>query len=465
MGRIKAKKGTVLFSWSALILFFLVFWGLSTFPKKPAARKGELFVNGVWTINVDVKVRKVAVLSSGVTSSDENEVNKEYDYHAELPLTRVLNGLGFNIKWLDDSTAEIYRIKKYILDLEKLSFVEKGKGENFILPVAEKGRACRVLKRELVLGEDTVRELLSGLGEEVEIDIDYQKARVSIFTYEDETDGIEFAGQDEDGNRLYNLHVGGKRYEGLFRLASCKGKSMIAEVYGKAWRDEYTPVIAVRSKGKLSLFEWERCDLYPPDIFLADIDGDGGDEIIYHNPIFYGQHPVHILKVEGNKLVELYRFPQYEYNSELDLTEIRDTVGTESLNFGFVGRLSDGYKLILKFPALGFKREVDLSDGKYFFIDKSRYFDESGKPFKEYVREVEPYLSELECDYFYPIFLYDAHGDGAVELMGRQSIEFEYKQTVGFVDITLKFNAKSKKMEVIEVEFEEIGPLEVEGSS
>ena len=260
---------------------------------------------------------------------------------------------------------------------------------------------------------------------------------------------IKNTGKDQNGRDLYDIYMGDIKHEGLSLLTSCESsseKDMSVYIYGKAWEGEYIPILAVESKEQLLLFELERCDLYPPKIYLGDIDGDGQDEIVFHSTIFYRQNPIHVLKIEGNELVELYRFPQYIDDLNVPITEIKDSISDDLINFGFMGCLLDGYKIRIDFLALQFSKIIDLSNTEYDHIQLDLYFDKNGKVLKP--------LSELYFDYFYDIELKDVNEDGICDIIGRQNVGFQYKQSLGNVIIVLKYNSEDKQMKVMSVDFE-----------
>ena len=271
---------------------------------------------------------------------------------------------------------------------------------------------------------------------------------------------IKSMGEDEDGREVFNIEIGDRKHEGLFLLASCKSSSaskpMSLNVYGKSYSpynennsDGYIPILAITKEDKLLLFEWERCDVYPPWIYMGDIDGDGQDEIIFRSTIFYGNFPAHVLKIVGNELVELYRFPQYTDNPNVPITEIRDSIPKERANFGFTSRLLDGYKILIEFPALQFSKTIDLSASAFDHIRLDSFYDENGKPLNDS-------LYDLSFNYFHKIDLSDVDGDGICEVIGKQNIGLKYKQSIGNVKVTLKYSSQSKTMEVIAVDLEEI---------
>lgn len=471
------RVGLVLFC--AVFLLLAVFGGLVLFMGKAQVKRGDLYVNGLKINNKYTDVRKEKFTSYVLPFLDElaakvgDLFSRGYHYHADLPLTRVLKGLGMDVKWADDNTAHItYRNKKYVLNLAEVSFAEEGKEGNLISPVPGGQRTYKVLERELVLDGNTVMGLLARLGMKASIEIDFENAAVFVTTFkEGVVNAIERVGRDKNGNDLFDIRWGEKKLIDMVLLEKTEGTSkrrpMTVELYGKSSKNDYLPTLAVRRGKQLLIFQWEVCNQWIPKIYLADVDGDGEDEIVYHNPIFNGHSPLHVLKLEEDSLIELYRFPQYKYKyySQYSTFNMWNDLDLKKLNFGFVGRLADGYKLVLEYPDLDFKREIDLSDGKYFFIDKSLYFDKHGKPLKPYVREIEPKLRELYFSFFLnPLYLDDYDKDGAVEILCLQAVGFGFnEQVVGFSEVGLKYNRESKAMDVVFVEFVEIEGKEQQG--
>lgn len=100
--------------------------------------------------------------------------------YADLPFTEVLKGLGFNIEWVDDNTADIsYKDKKYVLDLTAVSFTEVGSNSNrFGVPGSR--MYYTISQKELILDSTTIQGALFLIGYDVFIDIDYDKSIVYI---------------------------------------------------------------------------------------------------------------------------------------------------------------------------------------------------------------------------------------------------------------------------------------------
>ena len=274
----------------------------------------------------------------------------------------------------------------------------------------------------------------------------------SISSEENTLSPVNYAGQDENGQDIYNIHIGDTTHKGVFLLnsyeSSEKSNPLSLEVYGKAWGGDYTPILAITKEKKLLLFELERCDLYPPFLYLGDIDGDSWDEIIILSTIFYRMEPMHVLKLKGNELVELYRFPQYTDDPSLPTHEIRDSIPVEALNFGFTSKSLDNYKVVLEFSDFNFSKTFDILESRYDYINHW-FYDENGEL-------DERGLDELEFGYIHDINLIDVDGDQICEIVCKQEVGFGYKQYIGDVIITLKYDDEKGIMNIIDIEFEEL---------
>jgi len=105
----------------------------------------------------------------------------QIDY-AELPLTEVLNALGFDIEWLDNNTAKmVYNDEKYILNLAEVSFIKESENFNLIrIPPGSRIYYYKALDRELILDSDTIYWLMSDAKRRIKINIDHDKSVIYI---------------------------------------------------------------------------------------------------------------------------------------------------------------------------------------------------------------------------------------------------------------------------------------------
>lgn len=252
----------------------------------------------------------------------------------------------------------------------------------------------------------------------------------------------------KDGD-LYDIHDGEREYKNYQILYSCEslsgqsGPIKSAEIYGYEFVAEYEPLLIVHINNNDTplLFHLAMCYTYYPLVYLQDIDGDGADEIIVESVIratSIGEFVLHVLKVIDNELVELYRFPTYDY--------VKDGIQYEVCNFGFKGKLLDHYKLLFEFPSLNFSKIIDYSDNGR--VNIKQYYNGKGKPLDE---TEDPLL--FQC--FQRIDVEDMDGDGIYEIIGRQNIRITGHRGIGTAIITLKYNVENQKMEVINVDVEE----------
>lgn len=109
-------------------------------------------------------------------------------FNAELPLTVVLKSFGAEIEWVDDYTANIlYKDKKLVLDLAKVSIKEDGSAKN-LLALSGGGRSpYRVLDKELLLVYDVLVHFMREIGEDIRIVFDPKNATINIITDVDVT--------------------------------------------------------------------------------------------------------------------------------------------------------------------------------------------------------------------------------------------------------------------------------------
>ncbi len=466
--RLAAVFGCIL---AAVVVLFV---GIVLIFGRGAVKGASLNVNGmyIYNKNVDVRAEKYNRATLGFPVSffakAVNIITGEKYFCADLPLTKVLRGLEMQIKWLDDYKAEVtYNKNKYILDLNELTFLQEGKDENLLIPVEGKRRVCKALERELVLDDGTIVQMLKRMEAEVSIEVDFEKAAVDVATCREGTVfAIEREGRDELGNDLYNLKIGSIKIEGLNLLDSVDGTSnkrpMTVQIYGTLKKDtDYIPVIAVKRGGQLLLFDWDMCNSFIPQILLGDVDGDGEDEIVYGNPTFNDGLSLHVFKVFEDKLLEIYRFPDYTNIAIRNYSTwyiASKTLEKNSINLGFTGRLEDGFKLVIENPDIGFEQVVDLGQEKFDYIDKSLYFDKDGRAKAPLLNRVGPDYKDLQCSlFFWPVRVYDFDGDDAVEIGVWQTIGFDKEsQYVGYVFSILKFDKQSKEFKLAEADFADI---------
>jgi len=157
------------FIWLIALIPLLLIGGILLFlfgrppqsPPLPPLQSGTLHVNGVSVSTENVMIRP---------------------HYATLPLTEVLKGLGMDVDWLDNDTAEItYGDKTYILKPSKVSLIEVAGSENVLtLAPGSKNRFCQAVDRELIVDGDTVLNALFLMGVKVYIYINSDELIVSV---------------------------------------------------------------------------------------------------------------------------------------------------------------------------------------------------------------------------------------------------------------------------------------------
>lgn len=114
-------------------------------------------------------------------------IHKEF---AELPLTKVLNGLGATTEWIDDKNAKIVlKDRKYTLFvgdtslpyLGGTSLMEDDKNLNLLMcPPGSTTYSCKAADKEVIVDSNTILDYMYFMGENISIDIDVSKSCVYI---------------------------------------------------------------------------------------------------------------------------------------------------------------------------------------------------------------------------------------------------------------------------------------------
>jgi len=174
---------------------------------------------------------------------------------------------------------------------------------------------------------------------------------------------------------------------------------------------------------------------------LADIDGDGYDEIV----VTYntggnggaGSHEAIVYKLVDNKLQKMFSSPSYSSNH------------SEFFQTGFALTLSDGWTHTIDNKNTGFSRT---------FVRKvptgNSYFDEHGN-ITDYAKEYNKDSSFDRTDPFFYIFKpVDIDGDGTFEIMTAQFTSlWGHADYVGNAYTILKWNSQREDMDVIKAGF------------
>lgn len=173
---------------------------------------------------------------------------------------------------------------------------------------------------------------------------------------------------------------------------------------------------------------------YFEDLYLADLDGDGLDEIILNRCIA-------MTGGAGGYISQVFQFQKYTYFSEFFSNE--NNFG--EIYTGFTSELKDGFKLEISNVFTGYKTVIDYKDAtKYHGV----YWDKSGKVIRTQNYDYLMYDSFRE---FYPE---DVDGDGIDELVCLQYTSlYGHSDYIGNVKSVLKYNEKYKTFEVIDAEF------------
>jgi hypothetical protein len=154
------KKKWILVSTCGLLLMIATA-GVLIYIIKTTTKAGTLYVNG-------------------------NEITSEnvtiHSNYADLPFTEVLRGLGINIEWVDNNTAELTcNGQKYTLDLDEASLTDYGCVNNFLIPAPGSTTFnYTVLEKELVIDSNTIHSIMYAMENNVSISIDQKKSIVYV---------------------------------------------------------------------------------------------------------------------------------------------------------------------------------------------------------------------------------------------------------------------------------------------
>ncbi len=146
---------------SCCLLLIIGVGGTLLYFEKSTPKNGTLYVNG-------------------------NEITSEnvtiYRNYADLPLTEVMIALGMDVKWVDDSTAEITcNDQEYTLDLTEVTLMKYGYDTNIIIPPPGSTTFHYiVLGKEVVLDDNTVHSIMYAMKNNISINIDREKSIVYV---------------------------------------------------------------------------------------------------------------------------------------------------------------------------------------------------------------------------------------------------------------------------------------------
>ena len=247
-------------------------------------------------------------------------------------------------------------------------------------------------------------------------------------------------------NGLYEVQDGSKIYKDLKILNSCESLSnsniKSAVIYGTDWQAVETskhaykfPLLAVASDKTTMLLQLDEVYVYPPEVYIQNIDGDETNEIIVKSTLGdLRETGLRIFKLADNKIVELYCFPEFPFI-------FSENYQYGKLNFGFTSNLMDNYKLIIKYPEKDFENIIDVSSD---FAIENEYYDTQGK-----LKQKTDDIVHFGC--FMDFQIEDVDEDGICEIIGHQGMSTDFSKMIGSMLITLKYSSQSKTMEVMSI--------------
>ncbi len=174
---------------------------------------------------------------------------------------------------------------------------------------------------------------------------------------------------------------------------------------------------------------------YSEDLYLADLDGDGVDEIIVHR--FVGASCG-----GGAYISQIFKFDDtYPYFHRIFNSQSEDSFYT-----GFASTLKNNFKIEIKNVFTGYKTVLDFGDtaDKYY----SLYWDESGTPL------IDKYGYVSSRSFFSEFYPEDTDKDGIYEIVCLQYHSLiDNSDCIGYAKSVLKYNEEYKTFVVIDAEF------------
>jgi hypothetical protein len=204
-----------------------------------------------------------------------------------------------------------------------------------------------------------------------------------------------------------------------------------------------TPAIVVVSDSDI-VCEAFIIDSLFSEFSLADIDGDGYEEILMHHHTSgnggFSSHDTAVYKLEVDKLIKLFSYPTEDYSDYYGDYKRPD------FDTGFTLTLSDGWTHTIENKYTGFSLTFQrITRGEY------PYFDEQGNitDYKENTDEV------LGVDHSLYIFKpIDVDGDGVFEILTAQYTSLWGRADgIGSAYTILKWNTNNSTMEVVKAGF------------
>lgn len=169
-------------------------------------------------------------------------------------------------------------------------------------------------------------------------------------------------------------------------------------------------------------------------LYLADLDGDGLDEVIVHRC-------VDLFGGAGQYISQVFKVNDWH------IDEIFSTLSSSGIfNSGFGSELKDGFKLEISNVFTDYKTALDFSDSPEEY--RSFYWLENGKIGRE---DTTGYL---RIDSFYEFYPEDVDEDGVYEIICTQYTSLHgHSDYTGDAKTVLKYNEKYKTFEVVDAEF------------
>lgn len=173
---------------------------------------------------------------------------------------------------------------------------------------------------------------------------------------------------------------------------------------------------------------------YSDTLYIADVDGDGIDEIIVQQTVGMsggaGSYLSRVFKVEEEKIREIFTSVLQE-SSDADWTV---------WNTGFTSEFLNDYKLRISNEAVNYRTTIDISN-RY----AAEFFDQDGKGKSR---------MGILCDSFREFAPKDVDNDGIYELICLQYVSLaDHSDYIGDAKTILKYNVKSQTFEVAQAEF------------
>lgn len=123
---------------------------------------------------------KLIVNGKDITAGVYININFEHRY-VELPFTAVMQALGAEVEWQNQTTAKVsYSGKNYFLDTTKCSFVEDGKSLNLMSTPPGGIRRHQVVGDEFVLDDGTMSGVFQLMGVSIRINRNFDEKIITI---------------------------------------------------------------------------------------------------------------------------------------------------------------------------------------------------------------------------------------------------------------------------------------------